>query len=107
MKLHVPLARNKADRRRKSLKIASRRVQKQGRLGPVCLLDRRDLGTFERKEANREQRLKVQRASPSAGSSDSQISWHLAQSGASAVLEALSVSSPGAWQVRLVCWPAL
>mgnify|MGYP006996554081 CR=1 FL=1 len=56
MKLHIPLARSKAGRRRKNLKITSGRVQKQGRLGPVCLLDRRDLGTFEPGEEEGEQK---------------------------------------------------
>lgn len=103
MKPHIPLARNKADRRRKSRKIASRRVQKQGRLGPVCLLDGRDLGTFEPGEDGGEQRaetegtegfpqcwlfrqsdqlaLGTERSIYSAGGSVCVISWRCGKSG--------------------------
>lgn len=109
MKLHIPLGRNKAGRRRKSLKITSRRVQKQGRLGPVCLLDRRDLGTFEPGEEGGEQKSKD---CSTEGFAQCWLFIQLDQlvlgteCSMCTVLEVLS--SVISWRCgKLVCWPAL
>lgn len=111
LKLHIPLARSKAGRRRKNLKITSGRVQKQGRLGPVCLLDRRDLGTFEPGEEEGEQksrdgRYRGLRPVLALHTVRSVGTWHRAEhlysAGGSVLCHLLAL-----WQVRLVCWPAL